>query len=503
VEVLDLAFTAERKSSVPMYLQLADHLRELIATGRLRPGEKLPATRELSAGLGIGRNTAALAYQTLIDDGALLAHVGQGTFVHSREAAGPRSRVPAETHRAFAWDGLFSSAAQTGAQPGPLPGTGKSIRFDFRGGRVDPEGLPIADLRRAYSRAITERLPGLANEFDPLGERGLREEVADALVSRGIGCNPSEILITSGAQQALDLVSRVLVDPGDYVAVEQPGYFGAFMSFRAAGARLIGIDVDREGLRTDALARALRSRRIKLVYTTPASQMPTGVVLSEARRRSLLELADETQTPILEDDYDSEFRYGKPPQQALKVRDAAGQVIYVGTFSKALFPGMRIGYVVAAPPLISRLAMARFSASFSADTLGQVVVADLLGSGGFERHMRRVRRRYSQRRTALLNALGDLMPGASSKSSPVLWTRPGGGLHVWLTLPADVDSQAVHRAAAESGLAYMRGEACYIDGRGRDQLALSFANQTPADLRKGTALLARLVSKHRVARRSA
>jgi len=352
-------------------------------------------------------------------------------------------------------------------------------------------------LQRAYRHVIAESFPSIANDQDPLGYAPLRQQIASSLLARGIRCDAADVIVTGGAQQALDLVMRVLIDPGDAVAIEQPGYFGAVLSCRNAGAQLVGIDVDRDGLRTDQLARALRSQRIKLVYTTPAAQMPTGVVMSDARRQALLELADQTQTPIVEDDYDSEFRYGTPPLAALKTQDPAGQVIYVGTFSKAIFPGLRLGYAVAARPLLAKLAMARLGASFGPDALAQAAIANMLESGAFERHVRRLRKRYAERRTALIDALRSSMPPGAT------WSEPRGGLLLWVTLPDGADANAIGAEAREAGILYMSGAACYLDARGRDQLALSFANQSPASIGRGITQLGDIVGRHLATRRSA
>jgi GntR family transcriptional regulator/MocR family aminotransferase len=486
--VLDLAFQPDRRSPVPMHRQLADALRELIASGRLPAGEKLPASRELATTLCIARNTATRAYQALVEDGALVAHVGQGTFVGSRAAA-RRAEEEAQGQRPFAWDTLLSQVGRTPLPPGLLAPAPGPVRVDFEGGRVAAGALPFAALKRAWSRAISQTLPYVANDRDPLGYAPLRRAVATRLVARGIGCEADDVLITAGAQQALELVGRVLVDPGDAVAVEQPGYFGATMVFAAAGARLTGIEVDEEGLRTDTLARALRSQRIKLVYTTPAAQMPTGAVLSETRRQALLELADATQTPVLEDDYDSEFRFGDAPLPALKTRDPAGQVIYVGTFSKALFPGLRLGYVVAARPLLGRLALARLRASMGPELLSQIAVADLLDSGALERHLRGVRRHYAERREALLGALEAHLPAGFR------WSRPAGGLGVWLALPDGLDADALRRAARERGIAITAGGPFFSDGRGAGHISLSFASETPAALTEGVEQLASIARR--------
>jgi GntR family transcriptional regulator/MocR family aminotransferase len=297
------------------------------------------------------------------------------------------------------------------------------------------------------------------------------------------------VLITNGAQQGLDLLARCLVDPGDAVVLEQPGYFAAAWAFAAAGAHLVGVAVDEQGLRTDELARVLRSRRVKLVYATPAVQSPTGVVLSDARRDELLELADAHQTPVVEDDYDAELRRGGAATPALKAGDAAGQVIYAGTFSKALLPGLRIGYLVAPPAVLRRLALARIAADFGPNTVAQVAIAELLAAGDFERHVRRVRKLYAARLNALHAALAaHLPPGAA-------FAPPAGGNALWLRLPPAADPDAVWAGMLEAGVAAARGDLFFIDGQGRDCLLLGVAGVAEERIEPGVARLAAAVRR--------
>lgn len=494
--MLELAFTPDRADSEPLYRQLGAHLRGLIAADRLPAGGKLPATRELAAALAVSRTTVSLAYEELVAAGLLVAHVGQGTFVAPRPAAATRaSEPPPADGRGFVWSGLFAFRARA------LPTLTKLLhrtpglpRFDFRGGRVDVTSLPTGELRRAFATAC-DALPALAVEHDPRGWRPLRRAIARYLVNRGIACEADDVAVVNGGQQAIDLVARVLVDPGDTVVVEQPGYFGAALAFTAAQANLVGVRVDEDGLRTDDLARVLRARRAKLVYTTPAAQSPTGAVLTPDRRHALLALADEHQVPVFEDDYDSELRYEGAPVAALKTLDRAGQVIYAGTFSKVLFPGLRVGYVVAAPPLLQKMVLARWNADVGTSILPQAALATLLEHGGLERHLRRMRKVYAARLGAMLAALDDAMPEGA------VWTRPRGGHGIWLTLPPAVDAEALAHAAAGAGIAYTRGEVFYADGRGAENVHLSFAAVAPDAIREGIALLADLVRTHGARRR--
>ncbi len=503
--MLDLAFRPDRRLPEPVYAQLAGLLRAWIEAGRLAPGEKLPATRDLARGLGLARNTVTQAYVALGDLGLVTSHVGQGTFVATHGGAGMRVAPPivrstrrgvggpplaTAPARAFAWSGLFSLRSRDL----PLPATlrrerpGRVFAYDFRGGQVDAASFPSRELARAALRAVRTHGPALAAAPDPFGLPALRERVARGLVARGITCGGDDVVIVAGAQQALDLVARVLVDPGDAVAIEQPGYFGAALAFGASGANLVGVGVDAGGLRTEELARLLRARRVKLVYATPAVQSPTGVALADDRRRALLELADRHQTPVVEDDYDSELRLGAATAPALKTGDRAGQVIYVGTFSKALFPGLRVGYLVAARPLLERVALAHLAADFEASRFAQAVLLELLASGAFERHVRRVRRLYAERLAALRTALAAALPAGA------VATEPAGGSSVWVRLPAGTDADGVSAAARDAGVAFTRGDAFSIDGSFGDCLTLSFANLAPERIAEGIAILGRIVA---------
>jgi DNA-binding transcriptional MocR family regulator len=502
--MLELPFRPDPRLRQPVYRQLAQHLRGFIETGRLAGGEKLPATRELARALGLGRNTVIQAYLALGELGFVTAHVGQGTFVASRRPSEPRSTVrslreqaelPARLlapPRSFAWSGLLALRARDFPLQGTLRrvASGREFPFDFRGGQIDRAAFPARPLARALTRALLRHGAALAAHQDPRGWPPLREQIARALVGRGIVCEPPDVVVVGGAQQALDLVGRVLLDPGDTAVLEQPGYFGAALAFRACGANLVGVGVDASGLRTEELARLLRARRVKLLYTTPAVQSPTGVVLDEARRHALMALADQHQVPILEDDYDSELRLGGPAAPALKTLDRAGQVVYVGTFSKALFPGLRVGYIVAARPLLERITAAHFAANFQTSPLVQAALWELIQDGTLERHVRRVRRLYAERLAALGEAVGRELP-EGTRFSP-----PAGGTALWVELPPRADGDAIFSRSLEAGVAYTRGDAFTLDGTGSDCLSLSFANLSPARIADGVALLGRIVRAH-------
>jgi GntR family transcriptional regulator / MocR family aminotransferase len=482
--VLELAFRPDRRRPEPVYRQLAGYLRELVAAGRLGEGQKLPATRELALALGLSRNTVNLAYEALVSERLVRAHVGQGTFVAAPRRARSAGEAPGGARVArLAFEGLF--AARPSVRFPAADAAPEAPRFDLRPGRVDLASLPRAELKRAFARAIDEALPRLANRLDPHGWPPLREAIARGLVARGMACRAEDVLIVQGAQEGLDLLARILLDPGDAAAVEEPGWFGARLAFASRGAHIVPVAVDGEGLCTGALARVLRGRRVKLVYATPAVQSPTGVVLSDTRRRELLALAEEHQCAIVEDDYESELRLAGQTPPALAQDDAGGRVLYLGTFSKALFPALRMGYLVAAPPVLRRAAEALGAAHFGGNLLAQAALAELLASGALERHVRRVRRLYAERLEALLAGLAAHFPEGTR------FARPAGGT-IWVELPAGTDTKALAHEARAAGIAFSLGDVAFHEASERRCLSLSFTSLAPDAIREAVAQLGAL-----------
>lgn len=499
--MLEIAFRPDRTAREPVYRQLEGYLRGLIQAGRLLPGQKLPATRDLAESLGLSRNTVTLAYEGLVAAALAHAHVGQGTFVAARQRPvvlrGGAGGAPEPAPRSLAWEGLLAPQARSIRIPGGAKRAraSSSARFDFRAGRVAAEALSEPDLRRAFGRAVA-RLPEVANAFEPLGLPDLRAEIARGLVARGIVCEARDVAVVNGAQHGLDCVARLLVDAGDTVIVEEPGYFGAVLAFSAHRANLVGVPVDTEGLDTDALARLLRARRAKLVVTTPAVQCPTGVALSEGRRQALLALADEHQVPILEDDYDADLRLAGVARPALKTLDPAGLVLYLGSFSKSLFPGLRLGYLVAPQPLLARLALLRVASDQQSSVVVQAALAELLSSGALERHLRRARREFAERTALLRTALERHLPGARVG-------QPAGGNGVWVELPRALDLDRLERAAEERGLLFTRGDLFWLAPDGVARLLLSVAQVPRERIEEGVALLAGLADREAGAARKA
>lgn len=412
--------------------QIYRQLREAMRDGRLRAGEPLPPTRELARRLGVSRNTVSAAYDRLAAEGLLTSRVGAGTFVHGDE---PGSRgAPASPLRPRpVWDAIRM-------WPEPLAG----IRYDFRAGLPDMRRFPY----QAWRRLITDELrPGAGSVVpeadDPGGHPGLRAAIArHAGVSRSVRAGADDVIVTSGFQQALDLIARVLLEPGDLVAVEDPGYPPVRLLLRSLGMRVAEVPVDAEGLRVDALPGDARA-----VCVTPSHQYPLGMAMSLPRRRALLDWARRRDTVIVEDDYDTEFRYGGRPIAPLQSLDGGGRVLYVGTFSKVMRPVLRLGFVIAPPSLRRALRTARYVADWHSDLPVQAALARFIEEGLYARHIRRMRREYERRHQRIAAAL-------SGELADRLTTVPSSaGLHLAALLPPDSDDVEIARRAAAGGVA--------------------------------------------------
>ena len=430
------------KGPGPLYHQIYRALRGRILSGRLTPGSRLPSTRALGAELGVSRTTLLLAYGQLLAEGYVEGRTGSGTFVAAAlpepvpapPRAGKRGRAPARATPHLSKFGRRIVAKP----PRPSPSTawrGRPIRYDFRYGISGADPPPW----RLWRRLTMQRLRGAAPESfayaPPEGAASLREALARYLErTRAVACKPEQIIIVNGSQQALDLAARVLLDPGDRVVLEEPHSQGAREVFLAAGARLVPSPVDAEGLNVAALRPA--ARRARLVYVTPSHQFPTGAVMSLARRLALLAWAHTAGAYILEHDYDGEFRFGGRPIEAVAALDRHGRVIYVGTFSRVLFPTLRVGYMVLPEPLGAAFRAAKWLTDRHTGTFPQEVLAAFIAGGHFERALRRSRTVYAKRRAALLAAAGTYLAGrvditgTDAGTHVLMWFRriPVGGL---------------------------------------------------------------------------
>jgi GntR family transcriptional regulator / MocR family aminotransferase len=440
-------------------------LRAAILGGRLAAGLRLPSSRALADQLGVRRNAVVTAYEQLLGDGLVEARTGAGTFVAARLPQGP---------------------GDAPAPPPPLPVAGQG---PFAVGRTYPDRALLNQLGRILRRQLAEPDPAHFGYGDPRGSAALRDAVAAHLAAtRGIACDPGRVMITSGTQQGLRLCVEALLQPGDAAWMEDPGYPAARRVLEASGARLVPVPVDAAGL--DAAEGRRRAPGARLAYVTPSHQFPTGVTMSMPRRVALLDWARDAGAWIVEDDYDSEFRYAGPPLTALAGIDGPGRVIYLGTFSKTLFPGLRVGYAVLPPALLQPVALARSVADrFPPGILGDAL-AELMATGAFAAHVRRMRGRYRAARdlvaTTLERASGGLLRVAV----------PDQGLHLLALLPAGLPPGAAEQIRAAAGVEGRLLSECRIAENDQDGFVLGFSGYTLPALRQAAERLGAAARRH-------
>jgi GntR family transcriptional regulator/MocR family aminotransferase len=453
--------------------QIYGGLRDAILGGTFGAGARLPSTRDLAEQLGVSRTVVVLAYEQLLSEGFVIGRVGAGTYVPASLTQAPPGAGPAPARPRLSRFGAFAADVRSAVEfPAPRP---TPARYDFAYGRSDVDCFPFALwwrlLHRCARRTAVRALDyGAAAGIDPL-----REAIAAHLRrSRSVVCDASQVIVVNGSQQAIDLIARVLIEPGERVVIEDPLYQGTREVLRAAGARVDAIAVDGDGLDPAALPRQAR-----LAFVTPSHQYPTGAILPLARRQALLEWADGADALIVEDDYDGEFRYDGRRLESLQGLDRSGRVLYVGTFSRTIFSALRIGYVIVPPSLVAPFTAAKWLGDRHTATLEQETLAEFIHGGMYERHLRRLRRRSAIAREALLEALRRHLGGR------VAITGDGAGAHVVLWLDRRRSEAAVVAAAAARGVG-VYGIAPYFAAQpSRPGIILGYSRMRVADIRDG------------------
>jgi GntR family transcriptional regulator/MocR family aminotransferase len=471
-----LALRADPADRRPLFERVGGAVAEAIRSGRLRPGDRLPSTRALAASLGVHRNTVIAAYAELAAQGWTRSARGRGTFVSEALPDVPARPFAEGPVRRPTRLGFSLPRARTAAPPLAWPPPTDVL--SLAGGVPDLREAPAEELARAYRRALLRRRGPSALDYGyERGHPALRAQLAAMLSAlRGLSVGPDEVFVTRGSQLALYLTARAIIRPGDVVAVERLGYAPAWEAFRAAGARLVPVSLDESGMHIEPIAALARGGRLRAVYLTPHHQYPTLAVLAPERRLELLALARRHRFAIVEDDYDYEMHYEGRPLLPLASADDAGVVVYVGTLSKILAPGVRIGYVVAPAPLLERFAWLRRAIDRQGDPAIERAVAELLEDGVVERHAKRVRRVYRARRDALGQALrGEL-------GDVVSFALPPGGMALWVKTAAGLDVDAWARRSLARGAHFLPGRAFAFDGRPRAAARLGYACLDEAEL---------------------
>jgi GntR family transcriptional regulator/MocR family aminotransferase len=473
---------------LPLYKQLYGRLRGAILAGQLRRGARLPSTRTLASELGVSRGTTALAYEQLLLEGYLESRVGRGTVVSRHLPATPAPEQADRTGETRA-ETRETPSGRLASYVRPLRAVPNLELVEGSGGGAFLAGQPALDLfpyelwARLLARRARRSLPGAAFYQSPAGYYPLREAIAAHIgISRGVRCTPDQVILTTGTQGALDLAVRTLLDPGESAWLENPGYFGARGALLAAGVRSVPVPVDAHGLDVETGRR--RCPGARLVFTSPSHQFPTGVTMSLGRRLALLDWAREAGAWILEDDYDSEYRFGGRPLEALQGLDHSGRVLYVGTFSKLLFPSLRIGYLVAPTDLIDPLLTTRRFTDVHLPVLEQMALADFMHEGHFVRHLRRMLQHYNRRRDCLHRELRAQLGGLLDIYDP----EAGMQLVGWL--PPDTDDRHAAVLAARVGIKILPISQFSLEPLPRGGLIFGFAGTNEEGIRRGVKVLA-------------
>ncbi len=450
-------------------------MREAIWQGRLKSGERLPSTRRLAKELGVARNTIVSAYEQLTVEGFIVAAKGSGTCVTQ---SFPRRSSPKIAHKDtaelnFNLSSRYQSLISSSNFPIPLGRRGPSR--PFRAHSPACKEFPSSKWAQLTAKRLRQQPEDWLDNSEPAGYGPLREAIVDYLgAGRGLTTQRDNVVVTAGAQQAAELLAKVLIDPGDVVCFEDPGYTPAAMVFAMAGAKVVSIPVDEQGIDVEQLNRTVK--KAKLVYVTPSNQFPLGVTLSQSRRKALLQWAARAKAIIVEDDYNGEYRYRGRPLPTLHAMASEGQVIYLGSFSKLLFPALRLGYMVVPTALASPLACARWLVDRHSPSLEQAVLTDFIDQGHFARHLRRMRSLYIERQQALVDAVHNFL-------SPVMQVFPlDGGLHLVGWLQDGVEEQALLAAAKSVGIEIMPTSFFSVRRLDRPSVILGYAPYTPDEI---------------------
>lgn len=487
---MDLALSLDYQSLTPLYRQVYDELRGAILTGRLSPGERVPSSRSLSRSLAVSRTTVTQGYEQLLSEGYLETRSGSGTFVCVQL---PDTMLQTD-----------EVSTQTPVQPASLKLSRYAQRMkfpfhlkpkpiadiSFRYGRPSLAQFPIALWRKLLSHHCAESRQWLDYALDVQGDAGLRTAIAHYLTrARAVQCDASQIVITNGTQQALDLILRVLMEPGEVMAIEDPGYLSARKVFLSHGVNLLPIPVDDSGLSVETLYEASSKATVRLVYVTPSHQFPTGATLSLSRRLALLHWAQQTGAMIIEDDYDSEYRYGDRPIPALQGLDSSDSVLYIGTFSKVLFPSLRIGYLVLPLPLVPFVAQAKWLCDRQLPTLEQKVLTDFINQGHLESHIRKMRSHYDRCRQVLVQSLqkhfGDRVVILGEKA----------GIHIMVRFTLSISDDEFIYQASLIGVELIAASSYYLGESRSGEFILGYGELDEGSIAEGIRRLATICER--------
>jgi GntR family transcriptional regulator/MocR family aminotransferase len=480
----------DRESDTPLYEQIGNYLRNAILSGKLTADTRLPAYRQLANDLGVNRATIENAYSLLEAEGLVFSRMGSGTYVL------PHSLIPkVSKHKTDSslplWQQNFrfqESNTNLDSIDEMLQNAGHPNPISFASGISDTRQFPSEEFRKILQTVMRRDQIAALEYGERSGYAPLREGIVHILASQGLQTNSESILITAGSQQAIFLVAQVLLKPNDIILVENPTYSVAIDLFRALGFQIIGIPIDSQGMQVEKLEKLLQQHHPKLIYTIPNFHNPTGTCLSSPRRRELILLAEKYNVPILEDDFVGDLRYEGRAQPSLKALDSNGQVIYVGTFSKMLMPGLRVGFIVADGPVYDSLLNFKRLSDLATSTLIQRALDAYVTVGRYQTYLHRSSQIFRKRRDVMVEAIKKYLP------SKVSFDIPSGGLFIWLRLPEKMYSDELLPLACKEGVSFVPGNFFFIDDKdGREWLRLNFASQPVEDIEEGIKRLGKAI----------
>jgi DNA-binding transcriptional MocR family regulator len=490
-----LPFHLQPESHIPLYVQLRDQLRALVHSGELRTGDRIPASRELATQLGVHRTTVANAYAELESEGLIQGHVGRGTFICGTPARQftPPPRTNGNGNGGMRWESLFADERAEEGLSRLMPDV-PADDIAFVTARPPDDFFPIEEFRNCCSAVLRSEGRRILQLGSTDGYETLKNVLIEMLRGEGIQARPEQLLITGGCQQAIDLLCKAFLRPGDSVALENPAYPGAIAIFSGARVRALAVGVDTDPRRTghvgidlDALESVLLQNRVKFIFTTPDFHNPTGTTLPIAERRRLLEIAAHYQVPVIEDYIYARLRLRGAAVPSLKSLDRSGNVIHIDSFSKIAFPGLRVGWCVAHESVIERLRMVKQATDLHTDQLSQAAFAEFVRRGHLTRHLAKMKKVYRSRLEALEAALEKNMPEETT------WSKPEGGMSIWVTVPPGLDAGELLIHVRERGVHFVPGRYFYFQNPQPNTLRLGFAGLDEKRIARGVQTLAELL----------
>ncbi|MGB7295066.1 MAG: PLP-dependent aminotransferase family protein [Candidatus Aminicenantales bacterium] len=483
----------DKESSTPVYLQIKEKIKELIADRTLRNRDPLPPTRALSEKLGVHRNTIISAYKTLEAEGYAYSHVGRGTFIVAPEKTSVDDRIA--FHNMFDWSQQISDKLKLRISPKLLAlyQTNMSkAAISFVWNQRSLLDFPAQKIQRAMNSVLRNKRNSIFNYSDPMGDFDLRLIISNRMRIKGIRVLPENILVVSGAQQGIDLLARLFLEPGDTVVVENPTYTGALSSFQFLQARIIGIPVDEWGMKVDLLEEIIKKYHPKFIFTNPTFHNPTGTTMRKDRREQLVSVALKYRIPVIEDDYASELRYSGLEAPALKALNSSDQVIYVGTFSKVLIPGLRVGWIAASQDIVGPLSELKRLSDLCTSPFTQSVIAEFHERGYMASHLRFLKRQYLRRLQVIIKAVRQYFPPET------IFYRPEGGIYLWVILPEPIDLEELLERSQKRGVTFSPGHLFYLDDQGHDRMRLQFSLEDEESIERGLKIIGEEIARQSV-----